>query len=214
MKKLSISKAIIGLFVVLAVGIGFAACEVGEYVLEEAEVTGAWAPTDTTGTRELTKIVVKLESGKKVTVTKTITSFALGLVTTADSASPYSTTVSEATTKAYKIVDTETGTYVLNDKTLTATLDTYKSEYTEFAVPSLGYTAGTNKTEKSGVKTIKVYRLEGKSLVPIEGVNVGNGILKTDGTPLIKKSLVGEEVVVELELADDLSAEELKALGL
>ncbi|GHV57376.1 hypothetical protein AGMMS49579_23150 [Spirochaetia bacterium] len=31
MKKLSISKALIGLFVVLAIGIGLAACEVGEY---------------------------------------------------------------------------------------------------------------------------------------------------------------------------------------
>ncbi|GHV58976.1 hypothetical protein AGMMS49579_26590 [Spirochaetia bacterium] len=37
MKKLSVSKALMGLFVVLAVGIGLAACEFGDYELTEEE---------------------------------------------------------------------------------------------------------------------------------------------------------------------------------
>ncbi|GHV53685.1 hypothetical protein AGMMS49579_12880 [Spirochaetia bacterium] len=59
MKKLSISRALIGLFVVLAVGIGLAACEVGTYEQVEDD-----------GTTKTTK-VIKLEPGNKATSTVT-----------------------------------------------------------------------------------------------------------------------------------------------
>ncbi|GHV53103.1 hypothetical protein AGMMS49579_11330 [Spirochaetia bacterium] len=54
MKKLSVSKALIGLFLVLAVGIGFAACEIGTY-----EVDSGYGKTS-----------IELASGGKATYTE------------------------------------------------------------------------------------------------------------------------------------------------
>ncbi|GHV57915.1 hypothetical protein AGMMS49579_24480 [Spirochaetia bacterium] len=86
MKKLSVSKALIGLFVVLAVGIGFAACEIGTYEWETSSNTysielasggkATYTATPRTGSNNVTKYEGDYTvSGSIITITWTSGSY-------------------------------------------------------------------------------------------------------------------------------------------